>query len=110
MLNRKMCVCGHVDSLRIVESAELHSEHTERCIGHGSVKGCSNAERQYGAGIARINNPIIPQASRAIVGIALLLVLLKNGWYKRGLFLCTHRFAVCRQILLAHGRQYGCCL
>src|SRR5256885_727474 len=68
------------------EGPPSHAEHAEARVLYGSVARGRQAQRQHAARVGRVDDAIVPQARRRVIGVALILVLLADGGLE-GLFL-----------------------
>src|SRR5574343_165892 len=87
----------------------LHPEDAElrffgRCIHRGG-----KAEAEHAAGICRIDDAIVPEARRGVVGVALRLVLLADRCLEGGLFVGAPGLASgFDAVALDSGQHAGC--
>src|SRR5262245_16402583 len=52
----------------------LHPEDAEGALGNGGVEGGGDPEREHAARVARVDDPVVPEARRRVVRVALGLV------------------------------------
>src|SRR6202022_2886215 len=64
----------------------LHSKNAEWGVGCGCVQGCGDAQREYGACVAWVDDAVVPQASAAVIGVAFGFVFIENGLFEGSLF------------------------
>jgi hypothetical protein len=53
-------------------------EHAEACLRNGRVQRRGDREAEDVAGLDRIDDPVVPQARRGEIGVALVLVFLAD--------------------------------
>src|SRR5205807_2873810 len=88
-------------------SIGLHPENARPHPPHGGVEDGGQAERQNGPGLGRVDDAVVPQPRRAVVGAALLLVLRQNRSGQRLLLLAGHRLAFAAQLIVFDGQKNG---
>src|SRR5207248_5337759 len=90
-----------------------HPEHAVRRLGNGGVVGGGDGQSQGEAGVERVDDAVVEEAGRRVVGVALAVVLVADRLLE-GLFLLGRGEAALlhggqhrRRLLAAHDRQAG---
>src|SRR5262249_28017462 len=87
--------------------ASLHAKHPELRLWNRRVEGGRQSQRQGLARPGGIEDPVVPQPGRRIVGRALALVLRDDGIADRGLLLGAERLSVARELVALDRREHA---
>src|SRR3712207_3138548 len=85
-------------------AARSHAEDAEACLGDRRPGTQREAQRERLARVDRVEDAVVPEAGRGVVGAALVLVLGERGRLERRLLLWRQRLAARRQLIEAHGQ------
>src|SRR5437868_3258314 len=83
-----------------------HPEHAVARRADGSIEAGRDGQAQRGARVGGVEDAVVPQARRAVVGAALNLVLLQRGPHKLVLLRGRHLRAACAQVIEPHLQEH----